>query len=579
VQSIRRRSAICVLVTLCSFGLAFSRYGHSNLKAESLPSPADATASLILYSGNIITLDGSSRIAEAIAIRDGKILAVGKNGDILSLKNSSTQTIDLRGRTVIPGIIDSHEHPTGDGMKLFRPDLSKPTSIAEIVAMVAAKVKETKPGEWVTNSGIWNDSKLDEKRNPTRDDLDPISPNNPVFLNRGHMAVVNTEALRVLGITEDTPAPTGGTFEKDPKTGKLTGRIYEKAIEPFHKVVPEPTHEQLMAAQKQAYLDLAAAGVTSVRSAADSPAGMRSFIDLHNRGELALRTSVNIRINPNTPAEDLERMFRESPVSSGLGDDMLRVWGIKMVADGGSDLAYLRRNYVNHPGFRGQPGGTPENFIMAARLCNKYGWRVGVHAVGDAALDMVLDAYEAANTDSSIVGKRWAIEHGYIVHPEQIDRIKRLGLVMHMQTWHLYNLRRNFLQNYGRDYAEMSHAYRTFLNRGIPIAGGTDWTLAPKDNFFYMWVDITRKTIDGEVVGAEQKLSREEALRFHTIWAAYSTFEENEKGSLERGKFADLVIISADYLHMPEDDIKGITPLLTMVGGKVVFKKDSTIVP
>jgi predicted amidohydrolase YtcJ len=570
---IRRRWGI--LVSLSAFALLALNAAPAGPDA----SCTDVPATLILYSGNIITVNARNDIVEAVAVRDGKILAVGKNQDILRLKGSNTQVIDLHGRTVIPGIIDSHSHPTGYGMKLFQPDLSKPTTLVGIIELIAAKVQESKPGEWVTNSGIWNDSKLAEKRNPTRWDLDPISPHNPVFLNRGHLAVVNTEALRVLGITEDTPNPPGGTYEKDPATGKLTGRLYEKAIEPVHKALPEVAKEQLMASERQAMNDLAAAGVTSVRSAADSPAGMRAYITLRNRGELILRTSVNIHINPNMPASELEKMFRDTPASSGLGDDMLRLWGIKMVADGGSDLAFLRKDYVNRPGFRGQPGGTQENFTNAVRLCNKYGWRVGIHCVGDAAVDIVLNAYEAANKDDSIVGKRWAIEHGYLLHPEQMDRIKQLGLIMHSQTWHLYNLRRNFLQNYGPEYAAMSHPYRELLNRGIPIAGGTDWALEPKDNFFYMWVAITRKTIDGEVVGADQKLTREEALRFHTIWAACSTFEENVKGSLEPGKFADLVVISADYMKVPEDQIKEITPLVTMVDGKVVFEKDASIIP
>ncbi len=573
VSVIRKR--LGVLVCLCAFAV---------LGLHAAPAGTNAPftgvwATLILHSGKIITVDARNDIFEAIAIRDGKILAVGNNRDVLRFKDSKTQLIDLHGRTVIPGIIDSHSHPTGYGMKIFQPDLSKPTTMAGIIDLIAARVKESQPGEWVTNSGIWNESKLAEKRNPTRSDLDPISPHNPVFLNRGHLAVVNSEALRILGITEDTPNPPGGTYEKDPSTGKLTGRLYEKAIEPARRLLPEVTHEQIMASQRQAMNDLAAAGVTSVRSAADSPAGMRGYITLHNRGELILRTSVTIRINPNMPAAELEKMLKDTPASSGLGDDMLNLWGIKMVADGGSDLAFLRKDYVNRPGFRGQPGGTQENFINACRLCNKYGWRVGIHCVGDAAVDMVLNAYEAANKDDSIVGKRWAIEHGYILHPEQMDRIKQLGLLMHSQTWHLYNLRRNFLQNYGPEYAAMSHPYRELLNRGIPILGGTDWSLEPSDNFKWMWVEITRKTIDGEVVGIDQKLTREESLRFHTIWAAYSTFEENVKGSLEPGKLADLVVISADFLKVPEDDIKEITPLVTMVGGRVVFKKDASIVP
>jgi predicted amidohydrolase YtcJ len=542
------------------------------------PWPAGDGPSLILYSGNIVTLDKNSDTVQALAVRDGKILAVGSDKEILRLKTPETKLVNLQGKTVIPGIIDSHNHPSSQGMKLFWADLSKPTSIAGIVELIGAKVKEAKPGEWVRNSGIWNDTKLTDKRNPTRFDIDPVSPNNPVFLDRGHMAVINTEALRVAGITKDTPNPPGGTFEKDAKTGELTGRLFEKAIEPVRKLVPPATAQQLEASEIESLKQYAAAGVTSVRSAADTPAGMRGYIALHNRGELKLRVSVNIIINPNMPAADLQKMLADSPVSSGLGDDMLKVWGIKMVADGGSDLAYTRQHYVNRPDFYGQPGGTQENFTNAARLCNKYGWRVGIHAVGDAAVDMVLNAYEAANKDSSIVGKRWAIEHGYVLHPEQLDRIKQLGLVMNMQTWHLYNLRRNFLQNYGREIADTSHNYQDLLQRGIPIAGGTDWTLEPSDNFKWMWVDITRKTIDGEAVGPNQALSREQALRFHTIWAAYTTFDENLKGTLEPGKLADMVVLSADYMRVPIDEVPQIAPLVTIVGGTVVFKKDDTII-
>jgi predicted amidohydrolase YtcJ len=463
-------------------------------------------------------------------------------------------------------------------MHIFQPDLSKARTLAEIVQLIGAKVKERQPGEWITNSRIWNETKLAEKRNPTRADLDPVSPDNPVFLSRGHLGVANTAALKAVGIDRDTPDPPGGTIEKDPRTGDLTGRLYERAQDVMHQAMPAITREQLMAAQRTSFAELSAAGVTSVRSAADTPEGMRAYIALRNRGEVTLRTSVAIRINPNDPADVLEKMLRESAVSSGLGDDMLRVWGIKMVADGGSDLAYLRKDYMNRPGFRGQPGGTRENFVTAARLCNKYGWRVGIHALGDAAVDMVLDAYEAADRDASIAGKRWSIEHGYLLQPEHFERLKRLGVMVHPQTWHLYNLRRNFLENYGRAYADMSHPYRRLIDAGIPIAGGTDWPLEPKDQFFYMWVAISRKTLDGEVVGAAEKLTREEALRFHTLWAAYSTFEENVKGSLEPGKFADLVVLSADYLQVPEDQIKEITPLLTMVGGNVVFAKDKSFV-
>jgi hypothetical protein len=389
--------------------------------------------------------------------------------------------------------------------------------------------------------------------------------------------------MKRLGISRQTPDPPGGRIERDPATGEPTGRLYETALDPVRKAIPPAGREQLLAAQQHSLQEMAAAGITSLRTAGhgagDSGSGstgadaMRAFLDSKNRDQLLLRTSVSIRINPNDSAEELGRIFSNTPAGSGLGDEKLALWGIKMTADGGSDLAYLRREYANRPGFRGQLGGSFESFVQAAKLANRNGWRVGIHALGDAAIDFVLDVYEEVNREESIVGKRWSIEHGYFLHPEHYPRIKQLGLILHPQTWHFYHLRRNFVQNYGPEYADMSHPYRTLIENDIPIAGGMDWFLQPTDIFFYMWVAITRRTLDGEIVGADQKLSREEALRFHTIWAAHSTFEEDRKGSLEAGKLADLVVLSADYLTVPEAEIPEIRPVLTIVGGKVVFRQ------
>lgn len=533
--------------------------------------PAQSPADWVLHSGKILTVDNDFAVAEALAVQSGRIQAVGSDDEILRFAGPQSRMIDLQGKTVIPGLIDSHSHPTSYGMHIFRPDLSKATSLREILALIAAEVEKRNPGEWITNSRIWNEEKLAEKRNPTRWDLDEVTPENPVFLSRGHLGVINSAAMKTLGIDRNTPDPPGGTIEREAESGRLTGRLYERALDQVRDALPEPTHEELMQAQKQSMKELAAAGVTSVRSAAAAPDAMRAFIDLNNRGELQLRTAVTIRINPNRPLDELQEFFDETPAASGLGGEMLQLWGVKMVADGGSDLAYLRKDYANRPGFRGQLGGSLENFTNAVKLCNRYGWRVGIHALGDAGIDFVLDAYEAADRERSIAGKRWSIEHGYLLQPDHFERIKRLGLVVHPQTWHFYNLRRNFVANYGEEYANMSHPYRTLLNHDIPIAGGTDWYLEPKDQFFYMWVAITRRTLDGEVVAADQQLTREEALRFHTIWAAYSTFEEEVKGSLEAGKFADLTVLSRDYMTVSEDEIKEITPLATMVGGRVVF--------
>ena len=542
--------------------------GALSISACAGPPSSDAP-DLVLHSGNILTVNEGFEIAEAIAVADGNIVAVGTNEDVESLAGADTKVFDLEGKTVIPGIVDAHSHQDGYGMHIYRPDLSKVSSVAEMMSVVEARVNESQPGEWITNSGFWNETKLEERRNPTRFDLDPISPDNPVYLGRGHLGIINTKGMEVLGWDEDTPSPPGGTIERD-EEGRITGRIYERAIDPVDEAVPKPTHEQRMGSILQTYKEMATAGATSVRSAGSPIESIAAYSELNDRGELPLRTGVTAYLNPNQTAEEIEAWLKRlPPAQSG---DMFHVWGVKMTADGGSDLAYLRKDYANRPGFRGQLGGSLESFTTAVSLCNQYGRRVGIHALGDAAIDFTLDAYEAADAEDSIADKRWSIEHGYLIQPEQYPRMKKLGLIIHPQTWHLYHLRRNFLDNYGQEYADMSHPYRDLVDHGIPIAGGMDWRVSPHDYFFFMWAAITRKTLDGEVVGADQALTREEALRFHTVWAAYSTFEEDRKGSLEPGKFADLVVLDSDYLSVEEDAIKDIRPLLTMVGGTVVYR-------
>ena len=544
------------------------------------PPPVSSLApDLILHSGKVVMVNSNFDIAEALAIRDGKITAVGSNAEIRLMAGERTVSSDLRGKTVIPGLIDSHSHPTNHGRSTFRPDVSQVTSLAEMMELIKAKVQESDPGDWVISSRLWSVSKLEEKRNPTRFDLDPVSPENPVYLDHGgHMGVLNTAAMQLLGLTKDNPDPPGGAIERDPESGELTGRMFESAAEQVREKLPELTVEQLIGAQLQSFRELAAAGVTSVREAGvfeGSHTALRALMQLHKRGELPLSVSFMIFHNPNEPVEELEKFLKWAPVASGLGDEMLKIWGVKMMADGGSYSAYLRKEHPNKPGYYGQPGGTPESYAETVKKLNQYGWRVGIHALGDAAIDMVLDAYEAADEERSISGKRWAIEHGYFLKPEHFERIKRLGLVIHPQTRHLSELYEAFRTNYGQEYADTTHQYRTLIEQGIPIAAGRDWPTRPNDHFLDMWTEITRQTGEGKVIGPEHKLSREEALRFRTIWAAYSTFEENLKGSIEPGKFADLVVLSDDYLTVPEDEIRNITPLVTISRGKIIFQKDN----
>ena len=548
-------------------------------------SHADALpADLILHSGNILTVNENFEIVEALAVDEGKIIGIGSNAEIEIFSGPNTTRMDLKGKTVIPGLIDSHVHPTASGMHVVWPDLSGARKIADITKAIELKAQSSKPGQWITNSRLWNEEFLAERRSPMLSDLDPVTPQNPVFLNRVYLGVVNSVAFGELGVTKDTPDPDGGRFEKDPETGELTGRVFGAAIDLFRSKIPAANLDQLMAAQKQSFKEMAGAGVTSVRTAGLGTGGasiaagadeLRAYLKLKLRGELILRTSVTIQIDPNQSVSQLERFFRESPVASGFGDAMLNIWGIKMVSDGGSDLAYLRKDYNNRPGYRGQLSGTFEGFLAAARLCSQYGWRLGIHALGDAAIDFVLDVYDVVNSENSIAGKRWAIEHGYFLQADHYPRIQKLGLIWHSQTRHMSALYRNFIKHYPEEYPQMTHPYRTLLDHGILLSGGTDWHIEkPSDMFTHMWTSISRETATGEVVAPDQGLTREEALKMFTIWAAHSTFEEDVKGSLEAGKYADLVVLSENYMSVPLKEITDITPILTMVGGKVIFQKE-----
>ena len=536
--------------------------------------PSSGGPDLVLYNGKIVTVDERFSIAQAVAIKDGRFVAVGNDRTIRDLAGTATRLIDLRGRTVLPGLMDGHLHNAGGGPGV---DLARVRSMSELLSAVEARVKASRPGELILSNGDWHEAQLKEKRLPHRRDLDKVAPNNPVVLVRGgHEYILNAAALKQWNIGPSTASPAGGEIGRD-TDGGLNGELVDNARQLVKLPPAPPVTAQTILDQMH---DLNAVGLTSIRIpgsfvfGSDQVAVWKLFSELKAKGQLNVRVNYLMRVADFSSPERVQEQIKRWGVQPDQGDEWLRIGGAKISVDGGFEGGRMSVAYAEPYGKNGQFKGiqtvpTP-NYIAAVRELNRSGWRVATHAVGDAAVDQVLEGYEAANRDRSIANRRWTIEHFFVARPDQFPRAKAMNLVISAQD-HLYLAAPSLREYWGKERAEQVTPVRTFLDQGFLVAGGTDASVIPYNPFWAMYHFITRDTISDGVYGANQKISREEALRLYTINNAKLTFEERQKGSIERGKLADLVVISADYLTVPEKQIESIKPLATMVGGRMVY--------
>ena len=528
-------------------------------------------ADAIYINGKIVTVDAQFSIAEALAVSGGRFLAVGKTVDIRKLAGPGTRVIDLRGRTVVPGLEDSHLHNAGGGPGV---DLSRARALADVSSAIEQRVRTAARGEVVISNGDWHEAQLKEQRLPLRRDLDPVSPNNPVVLIRGgHEYILNSAALAKWHIDRATPAPEGGQISKYPD-GEPNGELVDKARTLVTLPANKPTIEQQIESWVAQYRKLNAAGLTSVRHPGISLDQYRLVQEMKRRGVLTMRLNVLLSAPPNPDAAKVRGFIENSGVKDGEGDEWLRVGGMKLVADGGFEGGWMREPYEepygNHGEYRGLQLIPADLFVEIVKELNRLGWRVGTHAVGDAAIDEVLAGYEAANADRSIVGKRWAIEHGFIPREEQFARMKALGLVMTVQN-HLYLAGPSLVRYWGPKRAAWVTPVRAYLDHGVTVAAGTDASVVPYPPLWTIYHFVTRDTISGGVLGADQRITRREALRLSTIENAYLTAEEKIKGSIETGKLADFVVLAEDILTVPDKRIQEMKVLMTVIGGKTVF--------
>lgn len=532
--------------------------------------PADA----VFINGKIFTADARSTVVQAFAVKDDHFVAAGTNEAIRAYQGPTTKIVDLQGRLVVPGLADGHFHNEGGGPGI---DLSQVRTLADLLSAVATAAKNANPGDLILSNADWHEAQLKEKRLPLARELDAAAPKNPVVLVRGgHSMILNTVALRKFNITRDTQAPEGGVIRKG-ADGEPTGELFDNAKKLVEVPRPKPVSlDDVLATQTK----LNAYGITAVRVPGAYKGNMLADYKLikeaRDKGLLTLRYSILLPGFGTRDPGKIRQLIDTWGVKQDEGDDWVRVWGIKLLVDGGFEGGHMSAPYEEPYGEGGKYAGVtvvpPDDFTAVVKEAHRLGWRVTTHAVGDAALDEVLDAYEAANSERPITGERWAIEHAFLAGPSEIERMKKLGLILAVQD-HLYLAAPALEKYWGRARADRVTPLKTYLDNDLLVVGGTDSPVVPFNPFWAMYHFLTRDTIAGGVYGpAERVTSRTTLLRLITINYAKLIGEESTKGSIEPGKLADFAILSEDILSVPAQSIRDTKALATYVGGKLVYR-------
>jgi predicted amidohydrolase YtcJ len=540
------------------------------------PNPA-VPADTILYGGKVVTLDQRSSVAQAVALRDGRFVAVGGDAEVRKLAGPATRMIDLGGRTVIPGLNDTHTHFKAAGLALYTVNLRGAKSVAEALEAIRAFAARKKPGEWVIG-GAWHPpSQLFEKRYLTRQEIDRAAPDNPVYLPTvGHFVMANSRALALAKIDKGTPNPEGGVIERD-AAGEATGVLVGPAIGLLTRAVPDWTYAEQLGQYRQSMQILNSHGITSTIDGGLDMSDVRLLKDLAGKGQQTLRVGVMYR--PAIPKElaQWEESMKAPGGASGTGDEWVRLVGVKLGFDGGMTLrtAHTRNPYPDDPKYHGLTYMTFERLKELAEISDRYGWRVGVHVVGDKAVDLALAAFEALDQKRPLAGKRFVLIHASLMQRDQMERARRLGLRADVQNVFMWDKAATVERFLGKETANRAVPTRTLIEvMGIENVGaGTDFPVNVIDPFLGMYIMVTRKDPRGVVYGASEAITREQALRLYTSSAARYSFEEKAKGTIEPGKLADLVVLSGDLFTVPEEAIKDLKAVTTMVGGKVVYQR------
>jgi hypothetical protein len=525
-------------------------------------------AELVLWNGRLLTMDEAQPRAAAVAVAGGRFLAVGADADVLNLASSRTRRVDLGGRTVVPGFIDAHSHPASAGYAHLKEVDCDLRSIGAIVAALRERAARTKPGEWVRGFK-YDDTKTTDGRPLTRDDLDGASRDHPIRVEHrgGHTVYLNSRAFAAAGVSEATPDPEGGRFDRDPATGRLSGRAAESAAEAVTRFIPSAlTREERREGVRLVARMMTRAGLTSVHDAYGSPDDLQAYQDARDAGELSFRVYCSIGLS------HLPRML-EAGVRTGLGDERVRLGFVKAVCDGSISerTARLREPYVGRPHDRGILVNGEEALYEKLRPAHAADWQIGVHANGDEAIDLVLRVYERLQRERPRRDPRFRLEHCTVVDEGLVARIKALGAVPTPFSTYVY-YHGEKMREYGAERLERMFAVRSFLDAGVRVTQASDYPPGPFEPMMALQSEVTRKDTKGTLWGSKQRVSVEEALRVGTLHGAYASFEEALKGSIEAGKLADLVVLGRDPLKEDPGTLVQVPVERTMVGGSWVFE-------
>jgi predicted amidohydrolase YtcJ len=446
----------------------------------------------------------------------------------------------------------------------------------EVLSAIGARAKQSTPADVVVTNSDWHEAQLKEQRLPLRRDLDEVSGDVPVVVVRGgHEYILNSAALRKWNITKETPQAAGGRISRYPD-GELNGELVDRA-KALVTLPPGPkrSFEERVQDQIAEYNTLHAAGLTAVRHPGGSIEEYRMRKEMAKRGVLTMRVTQLLSVDRAGDPAAIEKAIAAWGVASDDGNALLRLGGVKLGVDGGFEGGFMREPYAapyDEAGtYRGLQTVTQERYTQIVKLLNRLNWRVFTHAVGDAAIDQVLAGYEAADAESSIAGKRWGIEHGFLPQSDQFPRMKKLGLFISAQN-HLYLAGPSLVKYWGAKRAGWTTPVKAYLDAGIPVSGGTDSAVVPYPPLWVIYHFVTRDTITGGVLGSDQRISREDALRLITRNHWYLTFEENTKGVIAPGRHADMVVLAGDIMTVAPKRIEQMDVLMTMVGGRVVYR-------
>jgi predicted amidohydrolase YtcJ len=575
-----------------SLGAVACLFADVDARSQDAVQPAD----FVLLGGNVVTLDEKNTVAPAVAIRDEKIVYVGDDEGAQRFIGPNTNVYRAGGRTVIPGINETHVHAIGVAQGEVQQPFRQLRSIGEIQDWVREEAKRTPEDQWIRLPRV-DVTRIRERRIPTRADLDAAAPDRPAvyiwqYANR-QVQVLNTTALAAAGITRETPQPQKGRIVTD-ESGNPTG-VIEDAPSLTSKFLPrrEVSREQLLDSLEQVLHAYNRLGITSITERGSNVEGWKTYREMQSQDRLTARTTLTIRVGSDGSVEGTERFIKGLPFRFGDGDDWVKVGPLKIGVDGGVlyGTAFLREPYgpqafdlygLSDPLYRGLLQMDAEKVTNVIRTGHRLGWQMSSHVTGDAGVDMVLDAVEAANSDKPIAGSRYTLIHAYFANPDTAERAARLGVCVDTQPMWFYKDGDALLDALGEERMSAFIGAAAWQAAGVKVALNSDHmqgidpdlSLNPFNPFLAMYAAVTRKTESGAVIGPEQRLSREDALRMMTGDAAWLHFDEAKKGTLEPGKLGDLAVLSADYFTCPEEEIPALRSVLTVIGGKAVYRDE-----